>query len=185
MDKKFFDHVRQHLFGGKLTEAQVSGIQRLVTAANFYGMSDYRQVAYLLATVFLETDRRMQPIEEYASGAAYEGRKELGNTVKGDGVRFKGRGDVQITGRRNYTLFSKILGVDLVNNPALALEPTNSANIAVIGMMQGRFTGKKLSDYIVCGQEPDYKNARRIINGTDKATLIAGYANQFSTAFGR
>ena len=185
MDKKFFDHVRQHLFGGKLTEAQVSGIQRLVTAANFYGMSDHRQVAYLLATVFHETDKKMQPIEEYASGAAYEGRADLGNTMKGDGVRFKGRGDVQITGRRNYALFSKMLSIDLINNPSLALDPTYSAHIAVIGMMQGRFTGKKLSDYIVCGQEPDYKNARRIINGTDKANLIAGYAKQFSTAFGR
>lgn len=184
MDKKFFDHVRQHLFGGRLTEGQVKGIQRLVTAANFYGMSDYRQVAYLLATVFHETDKRMQPIEEYASGAAYEGRKDLGNNVRGDGVKFKGRGDVQITGRRNYDIFSRILSIDMIKDPTLALEPTNSAHIAVIGMMQGRFTGKKLSDYIVCGQEPDYKNARRIINGMDKSALIANYAKQFATAFG-
>lgn len=57
---------------------------------------------------------------EFASGAAYEGRRDLGNTQRGDGVRFKGRGLVQITGRANYDRYGKLLGVDLVNNPPLA-----------------------------------------------------------------
>jgi putative chitinase len=57
--------------------------------------------------------------EELASGKAYEGRKDLGNTQKGDGVKFKGRGLIQITGRANYTKLSKFLVVDLVSNPTL------------------------------------------------------------------
>ncbi|HSN61089.1 MAG TPA: glycoside hydrolase family 19 protein [Ferruginibacter sp.] len=57
--------------------------------------------------------------EELASGAAYEGRKNLGNIVPGDGVRFKGRGLIQITGRSNYRSVGAALGIDLIRNPTL------------------------------------------------------------------
>lgn len=62
-------------------------------------------------------------MEEIASGAAYEGRKDLGNTQPGDGKRFKGRGPIQITGRYNYTQAAKDLGLDLVNHPEMASKP--------------------------------------------------------------
>lgn len=69
-------------------------------------------------------------MEELASGAAYEGRADLGNTQPGDGVRYKGRGYIQVTGRHNYTEAGNALGLDLVNNPQLAAQPENAARIA-------------------------------------------------------
>ncbi|MCD9028468.1 LysM peptidoglycan-binding domain-containing protein [Luteimonas sp. BDR2-5] len=69
-------------------------------------------------------------LEEIASGAAYEGRADLGNTQPGDGVRYKGRGYIQVTGRHNYTQAGRALGLDLVNNPGLAAQPENAARIA-------------------------------------------------------
>ena len=69
------------------------------------------------------------------------------------------------------------LGIDLVGSPDLALQPEYAARIIVYGMMNGSFTRKKLGDYINLLQA-DYKNARRVVNGTDKATLIKGYAQQ-------
>src|SRR5918992_3196345 len=61
--------------------------------------------------------------EEIASGAAYEGRRDLGNVRPGDGRRFKGRVPIQLTGRANYTLFGKLLGLDLVGRPEIAATP--------------------------------------------------------------
>lgn len=114
--------------------------------------------------------------------------KQLGNTVKGDGKKFMGRGFVHITGRTNYADWSNRLGVDLINKPELAEIPEYAAEILVLGMKLGTFTGKDLDDYIDELDESDseelreYKNARRIVNGTDKADLIAGYALKFEKA---
>lgn len=69
-------------------------------------------------------------MEEIASGAAYEGRRDLGNTQPGDGKRYKGRGPIQLTGRANYKRFGDLLGLDLVNNPQLAATPQVGFRIA-------------------------------------------------------
>ena len=63
-------------------------------------------------------------MEEIASGAAYEGRKDLGNVNKGDGVRFKGRGPIQLTGRANYRRYGQQLGIDFENNPEIVALPS-------------------------------------------------------------
>ncbi len=87
---------------------------------------------------------------------------------------------MQITGKDNYLKFSKLLGIDLIGNPDLALEVKTAADIAVIGMRDGIFTGKRLSDYF--GSGTDWVNARRIINGVDRAQEIGRYALAFHAA---
>ena len=139
------------------------------------------QAAYCLATAHHETGNFKYLREIWGPTAAqkrYEGRADLGNTQKGDGKRFMGRGLVHITGRRNYTDWSKRLGLDLLKNPELAEKPEIAVRILVEGMKLGTFTGKKLSDYITL-RKSDFKGARRIVNGTDKADLIAGYAREY------
>jgi predicted chitinase len=87
---------------------------------------------------------------------------------------------VQITGTYNYTRGSKELGVDLVKNPELALDPKIAVQLLIKGTMNGWY-GRKLTDY-VNATKTDYFNARRSVNGTDRAGMIAGYADQFEKA---
>lgn len=70
-------------------------------------------------------------MEEIASGAAYEGRADLGNTQSGDGVRFKGRGPIQITGRANYRKFGRSIGIDIESNPTIAAVPSIGLHLAL------------------------------------------------------
>lgn len=175
--KEFFARFRESF--GALSQPQVNGLEALLSAMEADDtIEDVRHFAYMLATTKHECADRWHPITEFASGKAYEGRRDLGNTQKGDGVKFKGRGYVQITGRTNYEYFSRRLGVDLVGNPDNALSAETAYEVMSIGMREGRFTRKKLSDYIN-DRHCDYVNARRIINGTDRARLIAGYAEAF------
>lgn len=84
-----------------------------------YEVNNYLRVCHFLAQAAHEA-ASFRTLEEYASGSAYEGRKDLGNTQKGDGVRYKGRGIFQLTGRANYRTIGAKLGYDLENNPKLA-----------------------------------------------------------------
>lgn len=177
--KKVFDGIRKSF--GKLTQPQVKAIDGLLDGfTQDSAWSDVRHIAYALATIRHETANTYAPIHEYGSTAYFNRRygpnttvgKKLGNTQKGDGARFAGRGFAQLTGRTNYTRYG------LQDNPDDAMRPDVAFEVLTDGMFHGRFTGKKLSDYIK-GSKCDYINARRIINGTDKAGLIAGYAKDF------
>ncbi len=90
--------------------------------------TDLRMAAYLAQLAHESGELRY--MEEIASGAAYEGRRDLGNTEPGDGVRFKGRGPLQLTGRANYEAYGDALGVDLVNNPPRAADPDVAFRVA-------------------------------------------------------
>ncbi|MFC4623828.1 hypothetical protein ACFO1V_01040 [Daeguia caeni] len=183
MDRsRFYAALRRRdsgVFGTSLTQVQVDRLEAILALLDAKRI-ELAQAAYILATAYHESDR-FRTIEEYASGAAYEGRATLGNTQPGDGVRFKGRGFVQITGRRNYTDWANRLGVDLVGNPALAARLDHATTILIDGMMLGTFTGRKLPDFVT-GAKKDYVGARRVVNGTERATMIAGYAHAFEKA---
>jgi len=152
----------------------------IVQEAQRQGVQNKAQLAYILATATHESGAGKH-MEEFASGRAYEGRRSLGNTQPGDGVRFKGRGYVQLTGRRNYTDWSRRLGMDLVGNPRAVENPQVAAKILVGGMMGGTFTGRGLGSYIN-GQRTDFVGARRTVNGTDRAGSIAQIAQRLMSA---
>lgn len=142
------------------------------------------QAAYCLATAKHETGNFRWLREIWGPTKAqrrYEGRRDLGNTEPGDGKRFMGRGFVHITGRRNYTDWSRRTGVDFVGDPELAEQPEHAVTILVEGMRLGTFTGKKLTDYITL-QRSNFRSARRIVNGMDRADLIARYARDYDKA---
>lgn len=102
------------------------------------------------------------------------------NTVQGDGYKYRGHGLVHLTWKINYRKAKEHFGVDFVTTPDKAAEPEHSVPIMIWGMKEGIFTGKKLANYIN-SSGVDYVNARRVINGTDKQALIAGYAQKFES----
>jgi hypothetical protein len=183
--KLFFNKYRQ-VFDAKLTQAQVDGLECILTAIEQDpDVQDVRWAAYMMATVKHECADRWQPIEEYGKG---KGRK-YGSAVTitgSDGKQYKntyyGRGYVQLTWDYNYKSMSTALSQDdsLYVDPSLALDPVTAYKIMSHGMRKGSFTGKKLADYINAAG-CDYKNARRIINGLDKWDLIKGYADKLQS----
>jgi putative chitinase len=192
--KKFFDGIRQTPFAGKLTVGQVKGTSAILDEWERRKLADLRWLADMLATAKWETDHTMQPIRE-AGGPAYLTKnydplgarpalaKRNGNTTPGDGQKYCGRGYVQLTWKNNYATMARLLkaggiNADLVSNPDLAMRPDIAAFILFEGMTRGTFTGKKLSDYFN-DSKTDWLNARRIINGTDKALQIADIAKSF------
>ena len=150
-----------------LKEAQANGYSR-------------DQTAYLLATAQHESKLGLH-MTELRPHANYEGRADLGNTQKGDGLRYEGRGYVQITGRNHYRTWGKRFGQDFLGHPELATVPATAAKIAAEGMIKGSFTGAKLSWYIN-DKKTDFINARRVINSNDQDKLIAGYAEKYKKA---
>jgi putative chitinase len=174
----YFDQVRQTLFGGAMTQEQVDGQGVILglwdAEATGTPMSDPRWLAYILATTYVETDKKMWPIEEYGKGQG-----------KDYGTVFYGRGYVQLTWEENYNRASAALSLiddrDLVAHPQLALDSLIAARIMFRGMAEGWFTGKKLGDYFDA-ETDDPIGAREIINGHDRDAEIASYHAEFLDA---
>jgi predicted chitinase len=195
--KNFFDAVRASVFGGRLDEGQVAGMETILDAwAERPVAGDSRWLAYMLATAFHETAATMQPVRETlaASDAAAAARLEsawtrgrLGSVktpywrADADGKCWFGRGLVQLTHKANYITMSVETGIDLVAEPGRAMEPDVAVAILFAGMEKGLFTGKRLSDYFRDGRS-DWINARRIINGLDRAADVAVLGRHFLKA---
>jgi putative chitinase len=185
----FFDEIRRSLFSNTITQNQIDGIHFKLTAWERSGLTDIRWLAYMLATSYHETAQTMQPIEEYGKGRG----KPYGQKLRHDRKPYTfpdklyyGRGDVQLTWYENYEAMGKLLGIPLLEQPELALKPDVSAKIMIEGMTRGKsnrgdFTGVSLENYFNATKD-DPVHARRIINGLDKANLIATYHNKFLTA---
>jgi len=191
----FYDQIRiSKLYGPVFSDTEFKGIEEIIKdckAAKW----PIAYVAYALATAYHETAGTMQPIKEYGGRSYYmkmydvTGKnptraRQMGNTAEGDGALYCGRGYVQLTWKVNYARASKELGVDLVGNPDLAMNPDIASDIMIKGMEQGWFTGKSLKSYL--NDKPatleQFRECRRIINGTDKATKIAEEAIEFQKA---
>jgi putative chitinase len=171
---KFFAAIRS--ITGGLDQVQVDTINRLLAAASHWSIG---WLAYGLATAWHEA--RMKPIEEWGKGKGrpYSQPGKYGQSQHG-------RGLVQLTWDKNYEWADKALGLggSLLKDFNRALEPEIATAILVKGMEEGAFTGKRLGNYIAPGKgsPAQFANARRIINGTDKADLIAGHAVGFQDA---
>lgn len=194
----FYASVRQRasgVFGTSISQSQVEGTEAILDEGERRGML-LEQLAYILATAYHESAHTMQAVRETLAktddGAirALEAAWKAGKLpwVKtaywrkdADGKSWFGRGLVQITHKANYQKLGLLIGVNLVKDPSKALELSKAVQILFVGMELGSFTGKSLSDYITTAKT-DYVGARRIVNGTDKAETIAGYAKAFETA---
>lgn len=174
----FFTKIKDAGLFKTILKEQQSSIEAIFSECQKQGVTDFRQIAYILATAYHECynprtpETRLTPMKEFGGEAYLKGKKYY---------PFYGRGFSQLTWETNYKKESKRLGIDLIKNPDQMLITSIAANSHVYCMKNGVYTGKKLSDYIN-DQKTDFINARRIINGTDRAELIAGYASKFLQA---
>lgn len=198
----FFAAVRSSLFGGKLDQHQVDGMNAALDACDRFGVTDPHHVAHGLAEIRHETGGYMLPIKETVM-AWHEDKNPSDAEVIGrldrafasgklpwvkkpywrDG--WFGRGPVQTTHKANYERIGKAIGVDLVANRDLILRADIGAAAAIVGMRDGIYTGRKLSDYRFPGAlDADWKHhPRRIINGRDGTDAeVSGYHRAFHKA---
>jgi predicted chitinase len=185
-----------------LSQSSKANLRKIIVAINKYyedfaGDANIYEVSYMLATARHEAYHF--PTGEFFSEEPEVGSRSYfnkydpvlaadpqkreravknGNTVEGDGLKFRGRGCVHLTWKNNYQKFSDLLSYDFVSDPDAAARFEYAIPIMIIGMTQGSFTGKKLHDYFGGGMK-DYASARKIINGVDKKDLIASYAERF------
>jgi putative chitinase len=111
---------------------------------NAYSINTFLRRAHFLAQIRKESDG-FCTLTEYASGKDYEGRNDLGNIKPGDGVRYRGRGLIQLTGRTNYRHIGKLLNLPLEENPDLAIVPENAVKLSCLFWQTRHITHKSIS----------------------------------------
>ena len=186
LTKSSFDILRERLFSGSLSTTQVDSLNYLVQRCEGFGLT-YPETAYVLATAYHETgyaetvngrkviNRDMLPIKERGSESYLRSKRYY---------PYIGYGYVQLTWKDNFHRVGKLIGVDLLKNPEKALDKDIASEILIKGMVFGWFTGvgfhRKCPVYRY--NHLSYVRARKIVNGTDKANLIADYAMVFEKA---
>src|SRR5438128_4681867 len=145
--KNFYDTIRP-FFNGCITNDQFAGLEIILNYWEQQKLTDLRWLAYMLATVYHETGKTMQPCKEGGRGRGHK----YGIADPKTGFVYYGRGYVQLTWIYNYRKMGKLLGIDLVNNPDLACKPEIAVKIMFEGMLKanssfGDFTGKCLEQY--------------------------------------
>lgn len=186
---QFYNRLKTNQLFNDVKPGQKAGMDAILDEwEGNQSLTDLRWLAYILATAYHETAKTMQPIAEYGKGAG----KAYGKKLKYGGGPNKrvpydqpdklyyGRGHTQNTWYEIYDKLTKSNknGWDFLNDPDLLLLMRPSIWATFYGMTTGLYTGKKLSQYFNSATE-DWVNARRIINGTDKADLIALYGKRF------
>lgn len=203
--KRFFDALKKRgsgIFGTSLSQAQVDGINAILAACDRNGVWPLQHRANILAQVYRETGGHMLGIKETVYASHKDKNPSDAAVIKRLDAAWKkgqlgkvrtpywrdgwfGRGPIQITHRDNYAKFEAIIGVPLTKKPELALDPIIGADIAVIGMSRGLFTGKKLADYPFPDaiDYPVKENPRRIVNGPDGSDKeVAKFHRAFADA---
>jgi Chitinase class I len=193
--KAFFERYRNY-FPATLTQEQVNGFEAMFDYWEDLNLTDRRWLAYILATAYHETGTLMQPVREgfcqtdAGSINAVATLFNLGDQENPSvnyalpdpvtGQSYFGRGLVQLTWADNYKTMGNSLGIgmQLYENPALALDLAMSVKILFKGMIEGLFSAAALPDFFN-GTVTDWIGARKIVNGSDQAPLIAGYAQDF------
>lgn len=194
----FFDRARQNPFGGRLLGTQVIGMETILDRWNLHSKAANPALAYVLATAFHETAGTMRPVRETLAKSDGEAVARLERafaagqlaSVKvpywrpdANGKSWFGRGFVQLTHKRNYEVMSDFTGEDLVADPGLAMRIDIAAKVLIEGMRLGIFTGWRLDSFF-CRDKTDWVGARKIVNGRDRAELVAGYGRAFAAALG-
>lgn len=201
-NEKLFTSLRKTLFKRGFNQGQVDGINGILVAMDQVGDNDKDTLAYALATAYHETGSRMVPVREGFASTDLGARRAVNNLAKKRGPNsavakyskptgpynnvYYGRGHVQLTWIDNYEKASKIAGVDLVKDPDKMLDPTISARVLIHGLVTGQWGGGKgIGEYEGEDDFLDAKEAtaaRKTVNGSDKAALIAGYHKAFYDA---
>ncbi|MET0746614.1 MAG: glycoside hydrolase family 19 protein [Rhizobium sp.] len=193
----FFDHIREKFFPGGLRQSQIDGHAAILDAwEKHHAGEDDRWLAYLLATAYHESGHTLQPVRETLASSDAQAARILEEAWKAgrmrgvhdpywrpdaNGDRWFGRGLVQLTFRANYDTLGRAIGVDLVANPSLALTMPVAIAVIFFGMLNGSFTGHRLATYFN-PTTADWVNARKIVNGLDRADAIAGYGKNYHAA---
>lgn len=168
----FYDSLRRKV---NLTTQNVAGMEKVLDYAEEH-RTPLRWLAYIIATAWWETAQTMHPVREaYWKSDQWRARN----------LRYYpwyGRGLIQTTWKANYKKMGQEIGMDLLADPDRLLEWDAALPALFVGMEKGIYTGKDLDDYIPLDGDPDYRNARRIVNGTDRAQAIADLADHLEGA---